>query len=282
MSQEAKNAAETESDVGAALVAGAALGNVRKNPHKDGRDFVVVPDAHKVEYLERPTMPVRLSGAVTLSDTDSFLEYVNRFKSESMAVYGSLSPAQFVAIFNAQTKDAPNWGDHKALFPLVHSPEWAIWTHHSDKPFNGNEAFAVWLENNMLDIIDPAPAKMMDIALNIKINQKQSFGSAVRLQDGNIEFTYSNLVEGQAKNAANRPVTIPDVFKIQIPVFQGQNAARYTVEARFRYRLEGDSIKIRYELVRPTKIVEKAFYDILGVVNKGAKTTVLFGAPNAA
>lgn len=119
----------------------------------------------------------------------------------------------------------------------------------------------------------------MDVALNMRIRQGQVFGKKVRLNDGNIVLEYTNAVNGSSQTAAGGKVAIPEKFEISIPVFKGLDAKRYTVEARFRYRLTGGALKIQYELVRPAKVMEAAFKEMLAEIQKAAKTTVLFGLP---
>uniref|UniRef100_A0A6M3KGA5 Uncharacterized protein n=1 Tax=viral metagenome TaxID=1070528 RepID=A0A6M3KGA5_9ZZZZ len=184
------------------LHAGAATADPKKNPEPHGRAYAVTPPGHTVEYLERPEFPPRRNGTVKLSDTASFLEYWKRQHSADSYIYGSMVPAQFLAVLNehsgTKAEGGADWRDHRALYALQHSDEWNTWTGRSGKPFDGNESFAYWLEENLLDIKSPAPAKFMDIALNMRVKQGQVFGNKVNLNDGNIVLEYTNAVEGSA------------------------------------------------------------------------------------
>ncbi len=270
-------------DVASALKAGIALGGPETNPHPHSRSYTIVPDDARIEYLERASFPLRRTGTVKLSDTASFLEYWKRQHNEDSYIYGSMQPAQFLAVFNEHTAAAVNgegnWRDHRALYALQHSDEWMVWTKRSGQPFDGNDAFAYWLEETLLDIKKPDPAKFMDIALNIRVKQGQVFGNKVNLNDGNIVLEYTNSVDGSSATASGGRVAIPEKFEISIPVFKGLEATRYTIEARFRYRLNGGNLTLRYDLVRPAKVMEQAFKDMLGEIEKESKTRVLFGTP---
>lgn len=271
------NGQPTDNIVESAISAGKALGTAKPNPNPHGLPYVVLPNG-AIEYLERPDFPPRRSGTVKLNDDASFLEYWNRQADDASYIYGSLQPAQFVAVLNDHTADQPDWRDHRAILTLTHSKEWDTWLSMNRKPFDGNEAFAMWLEDNLVDIINPDPAKFMDIALNFKVQQGQNFAKAVNLDNGMIDLTYANTVEASAGAAK---VQIPGTFTILIPVWSGLDAQPYEVTARFRFTLSGGLLKIRYELIRPHKTVEKAFKDCLAKIEESAKTKVLFGTPDA-
>lgn len=269
--------------VQSALEAGTALARVVKNTHEDGTDLVLVPPGYTTEALSRPEVPFRKKGTVKLSDADSFISYWAHQKEDNSRIYGSMEPAQFLAVFNDYGNTAAQWVDWKdfrALYKLSYSREWDTWVKRNRQDFNGNEAFALWLEDNAIDIVSPDPAQMMDIALNMRVNQSQGFSNATRLQDGTVQLSYSNVVDANAgKATTGGTLKIPETFMIEIPVFEGLDSAKYQVEARFRYRLHSGALTIRYELVRPHKVIELAFKDLVALINEKAGVTVLFGTP---
>lgn len=269
-----------DNHVAAALIAGAAMADVITNPHPGGKNAVLVPPGHELTYLDRPDLPLRKSGTVKLSDVASFLLYFEKHGYTASMVYGSIKPAQFVAVLDDHDGDKADWREHRAIYTLTHSDEWMEWTKRNGQPFDGNEAFAVWLENNLVDVVNPDPARLLEISLNMRVNQSQGFTNAVKLENGELKFEYTNNVEGSAKTGANaRPVAIPEKFTINIPVFSGLGAEKYKVDARFRYRLNNGQLTLRFELVRPQKVIEQAFKDILDRIEKETKREVLFGTP---
>lgn len=275
---EKPNAPATTGDIAVAIEAGMALAEPHSNPHPHGEAYAIVPANAALVYLAKPVAPPHRSGTVKLDDDASFLEYWKRQFDPTSYIYGSLQPAQFVAVFNEHSRDAANWRNHRAVLTLNHSKEWEVWNGRNRQPFDGNEAFAIWLEDNLVDIVAPEPGKFMDIALNFRVKQGQVFGKAIRLQDGNIDLAYANAVEGGAPNETGK-LTMPEMFTINIPVWQGLESLPYRVDARFRFRLQAGALQIRYELVRPHKVVEQAFKDCLNKIESAAGTTVLFGTP---
>lgn len=269
-----------KTDTQSALDAGTALAKPILNPNPEGPHAVLVPAGHTLEYLLREPVPPRRKGSVKMNDADSFVDYWTQEMDGASRIYGSMQPVSFTAVFDDHhTKSEPNWRDYRCVYTPKHSREWTIWSNHDRKPFGGNEAFAVWLEDNAVDVVKPDPAKMMDIALNMKVSQIQGFAKAVRLSDGNIDFTYTNEVDASAKASAGGKITIPELFTIEIPVFEGPSAPKYRLEARFRYRLNGGALSVQYELVRSHKVLEQAFTDLVAKIAKATKQTVLFGSP---
>lgn len=259
------------SDTGDALAAGTALAKPVTNPHPESKHAMLVPAGYLLEYFERADTPVRAAGRVVMNDAKSFTQYWANARRAESKIYGAMQPVSFIAVFNDHDASLPGWRDYRCTYTPAHSREWLAWSGHDRKPFGGNEAFAAWLEDNAVDVATPPAAKMMDIALNMKVSQIQGFSKAVRLADGNIDLAYTNEVEASGRSAAGGKITIPELFTLEIPVFSGIDAAKYRMDARFRYRLSGGALTIFFELVRPHKVIERAFVDLLGQIEDGTK-----------
>ncbi len=251
------------------------------SPVQDGKPFVVLTDGNgnqRIEFLtERLTAPERKMGEINVMDEDSFLEYYERQKTQTSTIYGQLEPAQFVAILDDHGASA-GWQDHRMILTLKHSREYESWKGKNKQRFGGNEEFALWIEDQLPDFLEPEGARMMEIALNMRVNNNAAFSNAVRLQDGNTQFSYTANVEAQATNSSGQMV-IPEQFKLSIPVWAGLNAKKYNFDARFRFRLEGGKLVLWYELIRPHKVIEQAFSDMLKNIEDKTKAKVIFGMP---
>jgi uncharacterized protein YfdQ (DUF2303 family) len=250
----------------------------------DATPYVILRDGdgnERLEFIEHVAAhPHRKSGTVKLNDADSFIWYYGQH-GNGAPVYATLEPAQFLAVLNEHTKEAAGHRDHRALFRVSFAKEWMTWTKHngSGAAFGSTESFALFLEENAPDIIKPEAATMMQIALNFRVNADVQFSQATRLQDGNIDFAYANLVSAESKNAAGSKVKIPELFTIELPVFDGLNEPKYKVDARFRYRLREGKLTLWYELVRPHKVVEQAFRSVWDKIAKATKAPILHGHP---
>lgn len=283
MEKEIAAAAEIAADLSRSLAV--AKADPKKAAILDASPYVILRDGagnERVEYLDGiQDIPHRKTGKVKLKDADSFNAYYE-MHGNGAPVYATLQPAQFIAVCNDHTREAAGFRDHRIEFVVGHSKEWETWTKHngSGAAFNSNESFALFLEDNSPDIISPDPSTMLNIALNFRLKADVGFSAAQRLQDGHIDFAYQNLVTATGpKDASGASVAIPEVFSIEVPVFDGIAALKYRVDARFRYRLREGKLTIWYELVRPHKVVEQAFKDIWAKIEEATKAPILHGTP---
>lgn len=261
---------------------------VLTSPLQDAMPFIVLADGEgkqRIEYIGAEyDEPNRKRGTVKLDDEASFMAYWKIHKNPDSSIFATLSPACLTAIFNEHGPDKPAFRDHRAVYTVTQSNELKDWLERDNKPFDSNVAFAEWLENHLPDMLTPPAAKMMQIALNMQVTANASYSNQQRLSDGNTKFAYTNQVEGKA-SVDSGEITVPDTITISIPIFQGLTAEQYVIEARFRYRLQSGKLRLWYELVRPAKVIEKAFADIVKRVMAGTTETegtgkaVLFGTP---
>lgn len=264
---------------------------VQQGSYKDACPYIVLVDengAEHVEFLkERMDPPKRKHGTVKLLDAKSFVAYWKLHGTDpdnGGVIYGSLRPAKFLAVLNdhgktTQLVSGAGWRDHRADLTLAHAPEWTAWSQHDRQHFNSNEAFALFIEENAPDFVRPDASAMLNMALNFRVRQGVQFDLAQRLEDGNVELTYKNQVSANASTPAGGKLKIPEQFQINVRVFDGPESKQYKVDARFRYRLGDGQLKLWYELVRPARIVEAAFKDVWGQIEKETKATILYGSP---
>ena len=120
---------------------------------------------------------------------------------------------------------------------------------------------------------------MLQIALNFRVTQGVNFVSATRLQDGNLDFVYSNTVDATGKGADGKKLAIPETFTIEVPIFHGIAQERVKIEARFRFRLDQGRLSLWYELVRPQRAVEDAYRKLWERVKKETGCPMFLGEP---
>ena len=257
---------------------------IQRGQYLDASPFVILRNdvgTEMVQWLEQIAQPPhRKTGSVKLNDAESFIAYY-ALHGNGAPVYATLQPAQFVAVLNDHTKEAAGYRDHRSIFKVAHSPEWESWTKHNGHgaAFNSNESFALFLEENALDIVKPDAAQMLQIALNFRVNANVRFSTSQRLQDGNVELAFANVVNASAGSTAGGKLKIPETFTIELPVFAGLNAKKYKVEARFRYRLRDGSLSLWYELIHARKAMEQAFKDVWAQIEKATQAPILNGQP---
>jgi uncharacterized protein YfdQ (DUF2303 family) len=248
--------------------------------------FIVLNDGERVEYVSRIFQyPERANGTVQLLDDASFIEHFNRYKQPASLIYAIPDPLTFVAVYDENETDestrqvSGKFRDHRAILRVSNSAEWRAWNNISGHKFEGNVQFAAFLEDNLPDIVSPSPAVFMKIALNMSRSEQVAFGSAIRLSDGNTKFAYSSEISGNAV-VDGQTVTIPESFRISIPVWQGLKQPCYEIDVRLKHRGSSSGrMSIWMELVRPSKVLERAFADAWEKIANETSSKILYGTP---
>lgn len=277
-----------ESNIQAAIDAGFKLGaqvpRYADVPH--AVPFIVLRNeagAEKVEYLMGAfdRAPGNIRRVAKFQDGRSFKDYVSEFADPHTKIYANLEKQSFVAVLDdhhrpATPADSPvilepmtNWREHRAEYAAKYSDEWALWNHHNKKVFDGNVAFAEFLEDAHFDVVDPTGADLLMIATTFRVYEDVTFKNAARLQDGNLDFKFEKVVSAGAGVAGE--MKIPEVIVLEIPVYAGLSERKYRINARFRYRLSANgSLKIWFELERPSRVIQQAFADIVSDISVAA------------
>lgn len=245
----------------------------------DDAPFVVLPNGYAVHNLEKTLEhPIRKRGKVTMNDAASFVDY---FKLHQMAsrIYGQVDPPKFVAVMNDNRKDEPGWGDHCATYDCPLSKEWKTWKSFAGTP-RDQIAFSEFIESNTPDIISSAPdepsgAVMLEVATGFKAQKKVNFASHQRLDNGQVDFTFQEEIQGSA--GAKGHIKVPERFFIGVAVFEG--GAPYRIECKLRYRLKDGALSMWFDLVRDHKVLEAAFMDIWQEIATGTQTNIWRGVP---
>lgn len=248
----------------------------------DATPYVVLPDNYRAIDLERLLpRPTRARGNTTVRDLASFImltkEQISRDAS-GVKIYSSDKPAYFIAVLNSHAKE-PGWGDHRISYTCPIAEEWTTWEKSSGSR-KSQVNFAEFIEDNALDIVaaqegQPTSADMLEISRTFEARKKASFASAIRLDNGAVEFSYEEQIEGTAGKGKLR---VPQSFWVGIEVFQG--GPRYSMECRLRYRINSGVLEIWYERVRAHKIVEDAVRQMREAIEAQTGLKTINGTPS--
>ena len=268
-----------ETDHAALLAAGAALGSPRTHNTPDARPYAVVPEGYTIEELPSAARPERPRAVVQLRDAASFIRYYNDHKIDASRIYARLDPALFLAVFDEFDDKVPavdgtarqaDWREFRAAFSVPASREWKLWTAADRKPM-GQLSFAEFLQDNLPDVVQPAGADLLQLALNFEAAQTGTYVATQRLQDG------SHNLQWRADNNSSGSVKLPEHITLQIPVFE--NEATSEMQARLKYRVKDGQLTLWYELVRPHKVLEAAFRSAWDRIAEGTQAVILLGSP---
>ena len=222
--------------------------------HINGHPFVVLAEGQNIASLEHLlATPMRKQGSIVVQDQNSFIAVFRRHADEDTSIYADREKGTFRAVFN-DSINSPGWNDHYCSYTCPKSNEWQIWTKNDGRRMTQAE-FALFIEQNLVDIIEPVRADMLEISRTLQAKKKASFSSSIRLSDGSHQFSYEEDIRGTTTNGK---LEIPETFKLGLPVFL--NGQAYEIEARLRYRINKENqLEMWYELIRSYDIHEDAF-----------------------
>jgi uncharacterized protein YfdQ (DUF2303 family) len=158
---------------------------------------------------------------------------------------------------------------------LRHSEEWTRWKGNDGARTNQID-FAEFIEDNAPDIVTPDPATMLEVARDLSAKTEVDFGSAIRMQNGSVQFKYSEQVKGTF-GAGN--VEVPERFVIAIPVYVGSERVKIT--ARLRYRINAGKLSFWYDLLRAEAVRRDAFLDVQKSIADTLGIRIINGVPAA-
>lgn len=217
--------------------------------------------------------PNRKQGTVRLTSIDSFLQFAaDQNQAGTGYIYADPEQQTLTAVFNDTKEHSTGWRDHRGVFKAELSRECANWI-RNNKQNKEQEDFAIFLEDNIADIVEPSGDTLLTVALSLQAKTEVNFSSSKRLDNGQVQLTYTENMDARA---ANGTLEIPREFAIGVRIFK--NSEGYKIKARLKYRLHSGRVKFWYELDRVENVIENAFADYITRANESGYT-VLFGTP---
>lgn len=295
-------------------------------------EILILPDgqgglkAHGVKPYLDPyrRRPERRVGTAKLTDLDSLIGHVNRFKDGGSALFAiddREAPAM-VAVLNYHPEGAesdPRFGDHKARYDFPLSDEWKAWRGVDGETLEQID-FAEFLEDRIVDVMAPpnfltaradpnatdtpepdvdpggvaqsadrrlfdlvtkiggkvcGPARLMELAKGLKIHDQQTVKEIVSTTTGEAQLQF----ETAHRDSEGKPIQVPNLFLLAIPVFH--NGPLYRVPVRLRYRLRAGRISWGLNLHRPDIVQDHAFDEACDRAAEETACPLFFGQPEA-
>lgn len=223
--------------------------------------------------------PSRKRGALALGDVPSLIAYcADQAQTDEGYIYADPDARCITAVFNDHRHtDHAGWRDHRAVFSAEFTPEFKLWQ-ANNKQSKSQTDFAEFLEDNLADLQGDDAALLLNVASTIQATSGINFASARRLQDGQTQLTYNEVID--AKAGTDGSLKIPQTFTLGLRIFK--NGSAYKLTARLKYRLGGGAVKFWYELERPERAVEDAFMGYVEEVREKSGYSVLIGKAGTA
>ena len=320
----------SEADAVARIVREHIKPEVVKVKGQDGipeTEILILPDgqgglkAHGVKpyldpYLRRPERRV---GTAKLTDLDSLIGHVNRFKDQGSALFAvdDRDAPAMIAVLNYHPQGAesdPRFGDHQARYDFPLSDEWTAWRGVDGETLEQID-FAEFLEDRIVDVMAPpafltaradpnvtdapepeedqsadrrlfdlvtkiggkvcGPARLMELSKGLKIHDQQTVKEIVSTTTGEAQLQF----ETEHRDSEGKPIQVPNLFLLAIPVFH--NGPLYRVPVRLRYRLRAGRISWGLNLHRPDIVQDHAFGEACKRAAEETACPLFFGLPES-
>jgi uncharacterized protein YfdQ (DUF2303 family) len=245
--------------------------------------YVLEPEGYTAKpmpelvYNEHNPHPERVKANVTVLDPQSFIEYYTLFNDPNSRIFADETKLSVLSVLDyhaAGEGNAPRWGQHRVTLSLRQSEEWKVWTGRNNQVLT-QQQFAEFLEQNAVDIVNPAPAGIREIAEDLEATVEVDFASAQRQAGGKVNFKYTETTKTTV--SGGKQATVPDQFTICIPAFVG--GERVNMQVLLRYRVSEQKLKFFYTLVRPEAVIRTAFMAARNQIADALKATIINGSP---
>ena len=271
------------SDIKAAIESLIALGEARVGDDTfrseiDGVPYVVIPKDYQFKELPHlREIPPRRRGVVSLHTCESLLRYIDTYceNKSSACVFSDRDYGSFFGILDwwGDDNNPRSYKEDRVEFRPTSSDEWKIWR-ASNKKKMAHLEFANFLEDNLIDVVEPEAATLLEVARTMQATKKVEFISANRIENGDLEIIHRKVAT-EATAGMKGDFRVPDKIVVRLRVFLGEEPV--DVPCRFRYELASGELRLWYEMLRPDRLVETAMDKIADAIR--ASCFLLEGAP---
>jgi len=231
----------------------------------DGVPVAVLEREHKLVNLKAELSgympkPDRIQKTNVLYKVESLVDYVNRFKIPGTTMFFNTEKHRLSAVIDfSKDQKNPSWGEHKAYYAPELTKEWEAWVYRSGDSFE-QDTFVDFLERMSDNIIEPSGSELLGLISNFKVIRKAEFSSARRTSTGEFQFSYS---EENGKGT----IEVPEQITLGIAPFKHSDV--YEVKAALSYSLREGTLRLRYRLINPERVIDDAFDGICKKVAEG-------------
>lgn len=222
----------------------------------DGHPIAVLHANQKIEDLEKfMTRPSRIEARMKVVDAVSFASYFNRFRNDNSLIVVNEKDRSVTAYLDYHGPSRPSWSTHSLSFSMQPTEEWQKWRANNGKRMD-QVAFAEFIEDNMQDITSPDGAALLEVVMNMTSHRSARFASNIRLDNGQVQFTYEEEIKGKSSAGT---IEIQQIIGLGIQMYRG--GIMYFVDARLRYRVDEEKrgLSLWYDLKTPDRLEVDAF-----------------------
>ncbi len=284
-------------------------------PEKRRIEDVTSRHRDAAEYFK----PARRKGTARFADLQSIIAWANRFKGNTSALFANpdMEAPTLTCIADYHAAGAVDvvtgTGDasarhchHRAIYDFPLSEEWKAWMGVSGEPLK-KDNLGEFIEAQAKDIMDPSPAilkggvsdknqpwenRLIETAQKIEgrygqLTQLLAMSKQFQVYETSNLTVKTNRDSGEQeiqfvnehKAPDGKPLQIPNLIIIAIPVFMG--GAPYRMPVRFRYRKLGGEVRFILSIYNPEKAFEAAFKEAVEAATTETDLPTFMGSPES-
>lgn len=232
----------------------------------EGDPYYITPQG-ELKSLASVYPPRRIKQTVHLTDSGSFIDYVNRFKSGDTLIFAKVdeTSATLTAVldYHKPTGAKPDYCHHRATFTTLPTPEWVTWLKANRQPMD-QVTFANWLEDNLSLFVQPkdengvpdetipSGADLLELVQTLHGTANARFSSSVRLHNGAYSVSYEEEIDVKGQIRGGN-VDFPKMIMGGFAIFQGGDA--FQVPARIKTRTTEKKNILHFETIGVPQLI---------------------------
>ena len=259
---------------------------------RSGEHPEIVSVKQKLEEFR--LFPERKAGTAKALTLQSFVDLVNRHKTENTAIFANSDwrkPSVVAVIdYHAVAPDGdPAWLKHRVSYEFPLSQPWQEWVGQNGEKMDQVD-FATYLEDHIADLSSPedaeradyertfgtkmaTPAELIQLSRGLQVFSGVQVKNAVTLQSGEASIVF----EEEHRDAAGNRLQVPGLFILSIaPFFMGDLVR---IPVRLRYRLVTGRLTWFFQIYRPDLAVTDRVRADLDIIRRDTALPVFEGAP---
>lgn len=253
----------------------AGNGNIIRDPDTGIRYLIVGGEvAREIAPLD-PMLPAAIRERVTVLTADSFVDYAKPFVAPQVARLFVDTQAPKVTLdfdYHTPGSGGANFRGHILTWQMRTSLNWQRWAGIDGKSMPQRQ-FVEFLEENEVDVHEPAGAALREILQAVEGFKNVAFTGSTRLVNGDVELKWIETTEAKTKGGQ----VLPGSFVLGLPIFFGEKAAT-RVKALLRYKVDDGKLSFTVILHRRQEIFENAVMEEARKVAAALDLTALVGA----
>ena len=220
---------------------------------------------------------------ITFNTLKSFLEYLNKYKTEASNIYLNVQGQDIyvTAILNDCTPDKLDFSNMKLEYFPNKTLSAEGWLENSGRQMT-QDRFVQFLEQNSKDITNsdpngsgyqyPSSSEVLQFCSEMEYIETSTFKRSYREQDGRVSFSFEN------KGGNEKKILAFQKFAIALTPFVGGGSFFVEAALKFRVNKNDGHLLLWYELQNLNGVIESAVQEIEQTIHSQAADVPVYYA----